>query len=436
MQSFELEVRIKNRNCENVGNIYSKGVETVSKKKEVLIIGGGAAGLIAAIACGQAGKKVMILEQKEKIGKKILATGNGKCNYTNLKQDETCYRSKNVRIAMEILSKFDVNETLSFFQGMGIFPKIKNGYCYPNSQQAISVVDAFEMKLDNLNIEVQCNRTVIEIIKKKTEFLIQCNEGVYSAEKVILATGGMASPKLGSDGSGYDIVKRLGHTVLTPMPALTALKCKETYFKKLAGVRTDGRVRLYLNNRLEAEDTGEVQLTAYGISGIPVFQVSRYAAQGLLQKKKVTIRLDFLPSVRLDDLVEEINRRFKRGSTYTAMQAMNGLLNSKLNAVLLKEVGIKLDERSNEVKEECLNKLAFLMKEIEVRVIDTNGFDNAQVTAGGIPLEEINSITMESRQVPKLYFCGEILDVDGICGGYNLQWAWSSGYLAGKGVVK
>ena len=407
----------------------------MSEKQEIVIIGGGAAGLMAAVICGQAGKKVLVLEQKEKIGKKLLATGNGKCNYTNLKQEEGCYHSKSLSMAMKILHQFTEQETLSFFKEIGIFPKIKNGYCYPNSQQASSVVEALEVQLRDLGIKIECNTKVVEIKKKKEEFFIRCNQGCYRGDKVIIATGGKASPKLGSDGSGYELVQAFGHTVFTPLPALTALKCKDPFFKKLAGVRTDGMVSLCWDGKRKVEAAGELQLTAYGISGIPVFQVSRYGAKGLLQKKKVTACLDFFPGMELEELKKELTRRFRGKSEKTAMEAMTGLLNHKLNAVLLKESGIEWEEKANKIGKEAIKRLAIHIKETVVQVTDTNGFDNAQVTAGGVSLEEIHVKTMESLKERGLYLCGEILDVDGICGGYNLQWAWTSGYLAGKGAL-
>lgn len=407
----------------------------MSKKQEIVIIGGGAAGLMAAVICGQAGKKVLILEQKEKIGKKILATGNGKCNYTNLKQEEGCYHSKNLTTAMKILNQFSEKETISFFKEIGVFPKIKNGYCYPNSQQASSVVEALEVRLRDLGIKIECNKKVVEVKKKKHEFFIYCGQDCYRADRVIIATGGKASPKLGSDGSGYVLVQEFGHTVFTPLPALTALKCKEPFFKKLAGVRTDGVVSLCWDGKQKIEDAGEIQLTAYGISGIPVFQVSRYGAEGLLQKRKVTACLDFFPGMELEELRKELTRRFTGRSTKTAIEAMTGLLNHKLNAVLLKEAGIELEEKADKIDKEVIKRLAIHIKETVVQVTDTNGFNNAQVTAGGVSLEEINVKTMESLKESGIYLCGEILDVDGICGGYNLQWAWTSGYLAGKGAL-
>lgn len=404
----------------------------MAKKRDIIIIGAGASGMMSAILCGQRKKRVLILEQKDKVGKKLLATGNGKCNYTNIEQHKHCYHSKDLSSTMKILNEFNVKDTLAFFQEIGIYPKIKNGYCYPNSQQASSVVEALKIQLSDLNIEIECNKKIQSIGKRKEIFIIKTDKEIYESEKVIIATGGKAASKLGSDGSGYQLAKGLGHTMITPMPALTALKCKETYLKNLAGVRTDGIIKLYWDGVRKAEDKGEIQLTNYGISGIPVFQVSRFGAEGLLFKKKVTAQLDIMPNMELEQLEAELIRRFRKKSKQTALEAMTGLLNSKINAVLLKEVNILADEKANIIAEEKIKKLAEFIKRMILHITDTNGFEQAQVTAGGIPLSEINIKTMESIKTKGLYFCGEILDVDGICGGYNLQWAWSSGYLAGK----
>lgn len=410
----------------------------MAQKKDVIIIGGGASGLFAAIVCARAGKKVLVLEHKERVGKKLLATGNGKCNYTNLFMPQGCYRGEHPEFASCALSFFGAEDAIAFFEELGIYPKNKNGYIYPNSEQAASVLEVMEMVLDYYSVQIICKEEVTEIIPEKTEFLVKGTQGTYRGDKVILATGGQVSAKLGSDGSGYKLAKKLRHTVIKPVPALIGLKCKESYYKELAGVRTEAAVSLYVGSidNCVAKDQGELQLTGYGISGIPVFQISRFGSRAIKERKKVFVKIDFLPSLEKKEIYKILWKRLKESEGKTAEQAMIGLLNKKLSKVLLAESQIDTRISSKEVSKRQMNVLVENIKGMCTCVLDTNGYGNAQVTAGGISTEQVEERTMESKLVRGLYFTGEILDIDGICGGYNLQWCWSSAYTAAMDIVK
>ncbi len=422
-------------------------------KTDVIIIGGGAAGMTAAIACArhfiqqqngckedvgqlvQQQKNIMILEHNEKLGRKLSATGNGKCNYTNRVQNMDCYRGTDKAVIEQILSQFGVEDTISFFRGLGIYPKEKNGYLYPFSEQAASIIEAMRLELEHLKVKIKCKEHIVKVEKQNGEFLVSTETYTYRALKLILATGGLAASKLGSDGSGYDFAKALGVQVTKLYPALTGLKTKED-FNSLAGIRVKAEITLGIEEKSgdwkEHKEKGELQLVSYGISGIPVFQISRFAAVALEEGKKVSAKIDFLPELSDEELFG-LCLTFKKENGYkTAATLFNGLLDNKLTSVLLKKAGIDKNKKAEAINEEELRLFCRCIKEFTCAIIDTNGFENAQVTAGGVSLLEIDATTMESKKVEGLYLTGELLDVDGICGGYNLQWAWATGYLAGQ----
>ncbi|WP_313129009.1 NAD(P)/FAD-dependent oxidoreductase [Anaerocolumna sp.] len=400
----------------------------------VLIVGGGASGLAAGIFAARGGHKVTIIEHKDKIGKKILATGNGKCNYTNLVQLPECYRSNDSTFPMKVLSVFGVHETIDFFRQLGIYPKERDGYVYPNSEQAASVVQVLEMELKRLKVNISLDVHVEHIQKVNNTFKLNTNKGDFTADKVILAAGGCASPNHGSDGSGYLLAKELGHKLVKPLPALVQLKSKEKYFKTLAGVRTEVYIQLFVNDRFAAEEKGELLIANYGVSGIPIFQLSRFAAKAINESKKVTLKIDFLPSLNWKETFDLITERMKINPKRTAEESMVGLFNNKLVFVMLKEAGIEPDLFCEKVNKKYITDLVNQIKEWKIPISETNSFEQAQVSAGGVNTAEITPTTMESKLVKGLYLTGELVDVDGTCGGYNLQWAWSTGAVAGMSL--
>lgn len=405
-------------------------------KYTIAIIGGGASGMMAAITASKNGALVTVFESKDRLGKKILSTGNGKCNFTNLVQSENCYRSRNQNFSTVVRNLFSVEDTLMFFQSIGIEPKIKDGYVYPNSEQAASVADALSMELRSRKVQV-IHEQVVSVKKRNDKFLIKTEKDKKEFDRVILCCGSPAGMKNPEEFNGYRLAEQLKHHIVPFVPALVQMHCKEKWFKTISGVRTQGRISLLENGVEVATEQGELLFTDYGLSGIPVFQISRFAGYALLRDSRVTCSLDLLPGYLAEEVENKLKDRWKTLKNRTAEEMLIGLQNHKLNYILLKESGINPVEPAKEAyNSENLSRLAGMYKSLKCQVIKLNPFSNAQVCAGGIDTDEIDENTMESKIIPGLFFAGEIVDVDGTCGGYNLQWAWSSGYAAGLYAAK
>ncbi|MDF2539437.1 MAG: hypothetical protein K0S76_2458 [Herbinix sp.] len=414
-------------------------------KFDVIIIGAGASGLMAAIAAGRAGRSVLVLEQKDRAGKKILATGNGKCNFTNLLQEPHCYRSDNYDFPWKAVSRFDVHQTITLFEELGIYPKERDGYLYPNSEQAASVVEVLLLECKRVGVQFAYGEKAVKVeapkytiitetelpTEKTKEKSGQSKQKKYDTEKLILSTGGCASSKLGSDGSGYRLAESLGHSLVKPLPALVQLKASDKFLKTLSGVRTSAKVSVYAQDKLLSTEAGEIIFTDYGISGIPILQLSRFAAKALDCKQKVHLLIDFLPEVTKEEIITIIHKRIKQNSDKSIEEMMIGLLNHKLTYILIKEAKLDPMDKSKKLLDHEIIDLVKQIKAFRMTITDTNSFENAQVCSGGVSTKEVDEATMESKLSKNLYLTGELLDVDGTCGGYNLQWAWSSGYLAG-----
>lgn len=406
--------------------------------KKVIIIGGGASGMMAAITAAENGADVTILEHKDRIGKKILMTGNGKCNLSNLSFSCDYYYSDTPEFLPRIFNQFSVEDTIALFHKLGLLTKDKKGYLYPMSEQASTVLDILRITLHRLHVKIVTNCKVDRVLPRENEtasFLIKTNQGDFFGDRLIIACGSKAAPQSGSDGSGYRLAESFGHKVLTPLPALVQLRCDESYsrnyMKAVAGVRCEAGLKLYVHDTFVKEETGELQLTDYGISGIPVFQLSRIAAKALSTQQKVTVEIDLLPAMDYDRIREYL--LVKRAANLTAEEAMVGMMNKKLLSLILKLNQVKCNAFWREVQKDSirLEQIIHTIKGWKLMIKATNPFQNAQVCCGGVDCKELKD-TMESRKVKNLYFAGEIIDVDGICGGYNLQWAWTTGYLAGK----
>lgn len=409
----------------------------VDVKRQVLIIGGGASGLTAAIAAAREGAEVTILEHMDRVGKKILSTGNGRCNLTNLDMREECYRSSQKQFPMQVLGQFSVRDTLAFFDEIGIITKNKGGYLYPNSEQASSVLDALRLETEHLGVRVVTSCQVRKIRKTgRQDFLAETDQGTFAGQRLILACGSKAAPVTGSDGSGYVLAKSIGHHVIQPLPALVQLRCEGRHFKQLAGIRCEAALRLEADGKVAAREEGELQLTDYGISGIPTFQISRYASVALAEGKRVSVLIDFLPAKDLEETRHWIRQRAKQLGYRSCGDFLTGVINKKLAGVLLKLSGITLDTPVSQVKPAVWERLVKQLKQFEAVVTETNSFEQAQICCGGVDTREVRPESLESKLVPGLYLVGELLDVDGICGGYNLQWAWSTGMLAGSSAAK
>lgn len=403
--------------------------------KHIAVIGGGVAGMTAAIFAAEAGAEVTLLEQKERVGKKILSTGNGRCNFTNLYQAPECYRSDNPDFPWKVISEFDEQKVIDFFGKMGVYPKNRNGYLYPNSDQASSVLEAFRMECNRLHIRILTDARCQEILPKAKGFRLRTAQGMIKADAVILAAGSKAAAVTGSDGSGYDLAKALGHRMIPVLPALVQLRCREKFYKGIAGVRVQAKVSLYVEEQVAAEDTGEVQLTNYGISGIPVFQVSRFAARALYEKKPVKAVLNFIPGLKAEAFVNFLKERAALRPDKTIDEFFIGLFHKKLAELWIKQSNLKPGRVVSTLSEADFYKLANLIQKFETVIEETNSYEQAQICCGGIDTREVDAETMESKRIPGLFFAGEILDVDGICGGYNITFAVSSGASAGKGAA-
>ena len=400
--------------------------------RHIAVIGGGAAGMMAAITAAREGAKVTILEHKDRIGKKILSTGNGRCNFTNTYQAPDCYRSDNKEFPWKVIQKFNVEKTISFFKELGIYPKDRNGYLYPYSDQAAAVLEILQIEVAHLHICIMTETNVSDIQPVKKGFRISTDKGKITADRIILACGSKAAPVTGSDGSGYQLAKQLGHRIIPVLPALVQLRFAEKFYKSISGVRVQGTVAIYADDSFLASDTGEIQLTNYGISGIPVFQVSRYAARALYQKKSVTAILNFMPDMEKEEFFTFLQKRIISRPHKTLEEFLIGLFPKKLCELWIRLSHLSKEMQVSDLTDEQLKKIIMLIQQLRTCITATNSFEQAQICCGGVDTTEVDPVTMESKIIPGVYFAGELLDVDGICGGYNLQWAWSSGFVSGR----
>lgn len=406
------------------------------RKMQVGIVGAGAAGLMAAITAAGLGAEVTLFERGDRVGRKILMTGNGKCNLSNLNLSIDQYYGQQPEWIWRCLSRFSTRDTITFFNGLGMMIKEKNGYLYPLAEQASVVLDVLRNEVKALGISVHTGCKINRITKDSETGKIMLSDGnyTYCFDKVILAVGGKAAPKTGSDGSGFKLAKQMGHTIVPTVPALVQLRCLEDYLKMVAGVRADGIVSVRCQGNEVAAERGEIQFTDYGISGIPVFQISRTVNYLLREWPEVEVVLDLLPQVDEKTYQKLQEQRKLLVSDRTVEEYFTGLLNKKLMGLFIKLAGCKPTCPMAACDDGVLGQIYALCKEWHLHVTGSNPYDSAQVCAGGVDTTEVSDY-MESLKMPGVYFAGEILDVDGKCGGYNLQWAWSSGYVAGMAAA-
>lgn len=397
---------------------------------KIAVVGGGASGLVAAIYAKNEANEVVLLERNKSCGKKILMTGNGRCNYWNENFKNSFFHTHEKERLEEIIKEENQMEILDFFSRIGIIPKIKDGYYYPYSNQATSVLDALLCEARRVGVEIQTDFLVESIVKKENVFLLN---QTYLFDKVILATGGCAVPKTGSDGSGYILAESFHHTLFKPFPSLVQLISKGDFLSSWAGVRSEAVVRIYEDGIFLKEQFGEVQLTDYGISGICIFNLSRYASMGLEKQKKITVKINFVPFCK-EDILTFLEKQNKRVRNRTLQELLEGFLNKKLVQVFLKVSPIPFIKHYEELTLEEQKKLGEVLTSFSMPIVGTKSFESAQVTLGGISLGEVHPETMESTLEKGLYLTGEVLDVDGDCGGYNLGFAWITGMLAGKSI--
>ena len=404
-------------------------------KTEIAVIGGGASGMIAAITARKSGKEVVVLERKDRILKKVLITGNGRCNITNVNADISNYFGKNISSVENILNSFNPQDTMDFFNGLGIMCNEENrGKVYPLSGQASSVVDALRFEAERLGVRIETEFYVRKIEKEGFKFKIYSEERKkIEAGRVIIAAGGQSYPELGSNGSGFELAKELGHSVTKLSPSIVQLKSEKHQVKGLQGIKTDVAVTAYGDNKKICTYDGELLFTDYGISGNVVFNISFV----MPLYKNVEFEIDFMEKFDYNELYEILKERKKMMSHLTMENYFNGMINKKLGQFLSKVSGIeKLSKPVKDLNDSDIRKLCTVLKKYRVKILETTGFKNAQVTAGGVSLDEVNIETLESKIVKGLYFSGEVLDVYGECGGFNLQWAWASGHIAGENAAK
>lgn len=392
----------------------------MSKKTQVLVVGGGAAGLMAAITAAENGALVTVLEQNENPGRKICVTGNGRCNLTNKDMRAEIFRGEHPEFAEAVLKQFTLDDTLTFFEKLGVAFLERNGWVYPRSNQAKCIPELLLLKARALKVKIKTREKAESLFFENGRWKVQTSGWTYEGDKVILANGSKASQVPGADGSGYELAAKQGHRIIKPLPALTGLRCKGNHFSAWAGVRTDAKVTLLLDEKVFAEESGEVQLTDYGISGIPVFQLSRYAIRALEEGKKVTLSVNFLPEYTKESLQKYIQIRQELCPYQSEAELFLGVLPDKL---------IKMFRKQKK-------NLFQTITEYPLEVKGCSGFEQAQICSGGIDTSQVNPETLESVLHRGLYFAGELLDIDGPCGGYNLQWAWSSGAVAGYHSAK
>lgn len=413
----------------------------------VAVIGGGASGCMAAITAAQAGADVHIFEKNEKPGKKLYATGNGRCNLTNLHMDDSCYHTRTAdkngsSLIHSAIERYSPADQIRFFADLGVPVYDRDGYVYPRTNQAQTVVRALEKRIAALGIRVHTDCPVRKIRRSQqgtnaddAVFYVDCNDREARAfDTVILCTGGMAGPQYGTTGDGYRLAASFSHRIRTPLPALTALECKGQFLKRAAGVRCRAAVTLYTGNDKkqirEGREEGEVQMTDYGISGIPVMQISGMAARLLESKQRVFVQIDFLPEFSDSAFSDEIERRMREDRSQMLGDLFLGLVHKKILDLLLAEKGLQAEMKARRIDDAGIRQILQSMREYTLEVIQVKSFKQAQVTSGGILLEDTDA-DFQSRLQPGLFFAGEVLDVDGRCGGYNLQWAFATGYIAG-----
>lgn len=397
---------------------------------KIAIIGAGASGMAAAITAAASGAhEILLFERQARVGKKLLATGNGRCNLTNRQAGVSHYHGTDPEFVQPALKAFPVESTLDFFSTLGLYTVTEpGGRVYPYSDQANSVVDVLRFGLERKNITLYTGTEITGIKHNADCFLMRAGGQTYRADRLIVACGGAAGTKLGGGLSGYQLLRSLGHHCTRLYPSLVQLKTDPEQVRGLKGVRANAKLRLMRNGSLLSLASGEVQFTEYGVSGPAVFDLSRTASTA----EETELHLNLLPEMRSEDLLSTLCIRISRYPTLLCEDLLTGILHNRLGRMLLKSVGVPLANPLTSLSWKQLTDAVEVCQDYRLRVLGTMGMEHAQVTVGGICTQEFYPETLESRIVPGLYACGEVLDIDGDCGGYNLQWAWSSGLLAGK----
>ena len=396
----------------------------------ILVLGGGASGMMAALSAAENGQHhVVLLERQARVGRKLLATGNGRCNLTNRRTSPAHYHGEDPDFCKPALERFDVPSTLDYFRSLGLVTVTEpSGRVYPFSDQANSVVDVLRFSLERSNLELRNGCEVLKVWRRRDGYLLKTTCGDVSGQRLIVAAGGAAGEKLGGTSSGYAVLETLGHRRTPLCPALVQLITAGTVTRALKGIRAQATIRLLDGSLCIAQSCGELQFTETGISGPAVFEISRAASVGPCGR---CILLDLMPQMEHAQLVQLLKKKCVSLPNRAAEDLFTGILHNRLGKTLVKIAGISMDTPMISLTDSALSHAAETAKAFELRYAGTQGMDCAQVTAGGIATADFDPYKLESSLAPGVYACGEVLDIDGDCGGFNLQWAWSSGRLAG-----
>ncbi len=402
-------------------------------KKKIAIIGGGASGMVCALIASGSGCDVTLIEKNKKIGRKILATGNGRCNITNEDVSEKNYHGHHLSTVQYALKQFGKHEVRKFFADLGLdLIAIEDGRMFPMSLQSASVVVFLEDALRANGVTIMTEVTVRSVHKKSDKFFIQSEQKEFSFDKVVIATGSMAMPSLGSSEDGYSFAQHFGHRIYPRFPSLVQLVSDDSLLKKVSGVKIDASLRALVDKQIEQEIRGDLLFTDYGLSGLAILDISRSIAKGVLQHKQTEIMIDLLPDISLQALKKLLQKKNQKFSHKSPTLWLNGILHQKLIIMILAKTNL-LNAQNLHTKQ--LHTLAYIIKNLSIPIVDTRGAKGAEVMAGGVDCSEVDCKTFMSKRQSGLYFTGEILDIDGDRGGYNLHFAWASGYLAGKHLL-
>ncbi len=402
---------------------------------DIAIVGGGASGLAAAITAKRKNSalRVILLEGLDRVGKKLITTGNGRCNITNKNLDISRYHGKDKEFCRFALEKYGYNKIMDFFESLGVDFVSEGDKVYPASLQASSVVDALRYECDRLGVETVLNCRIKELKTGKEFILISENDRIVS-KSVIVATGLFSGGvKIGSDGGMFRVLKNMGLDSVKASPSLVQLKTETDFVKQLKGIKVDAKATLLCDGKSFCEYTDEVLFCDYGLSGPAILQISRQSAR---DDKNYEVSLDIYPDTAIDTLTASLKKRVILLSERTLEDFFTGSLNKRLGQVVLKYCGFKLCNKASSLSDKDIKYLAKTLKDLRFKVTSNTGFLNSQVTAGGLSTKEFDDKTMMSKKIKGLFATGEILDIDGDCGGFNLAWAWGSGILAGESVVE
>ncbi len=398
---------------------------------DIVILGGGAAGQVCAITAKRKNKslKIAIIDAMPKMGKKILATGNGRCNLSNEKASSHIYH--NNEFAQNIISKFDVQKTKEFFNSVGLFTITdEEGRIYPMSNTALSVVDCLRLEIEKEDITVITDERISSVKKYEDFFVI---DGRYRTKKLVIACGGKASPSQGSDGSGFKLLESLGHSIITPLPGLVQLTSDNKIIRTFKGLRVKSTLELFAENEKISDIQGEVLFTEYGLSGIACMDAQRILCR-YIKTNKCSVSIDLVPYFTKEEILQKIKEIVKNNPSLKSENLLSGFLPKKIGQGVIKCAYIKDNTPVNEISKDNLDKISSLCKGFRVYLSGYKGFENAQITCGGAKVNEFDKNTLQSHITENLYCIGECLDVDGGCGGFNLQWAFSSGGVVGEGI--